>query len=169
MLALSKKARGLPRNASLRSDMEKEEPKKKNFFLRHLFDFLLLATLTLGTASFFVVRAVQDASSIPSSGLVANILFEGKPMEILGENGENRNPIDLNSVLEYEEIEIEGRRTMLTIGVRHNAIAVVHSGCPGQECVHVEWVEGPNQPIVCAYNGIYIDVKGSSSGDIVIG
>ena len=83
MLALSKKARVLPRNASLRSDMEKEEPKKKNFFLRHLFDFLLLATLTLGTASFFVVRAVQDASSIPSSGLVANILFEGKPMEIL--------------------------------------------------------------------------------------
>lgn len=149
--------------------MEQEEPKKKNFFLRHLFDFLLLVVLSLSTASFFIVRAVQDASSVPASGLVANVLFEGKPMEILGEDGKNRNPIDLNSVLDYEEIEIEGRRTTLTIGVKHNAIAVVHSGCPGQECVHVGWVEGPNQPIVCAHNGIYIEVKGSSSGDIIIG
>ena len=149
--------------------MEGEEPKKKNFFLRHLFDFVLLVVLSLGTASFFVVRAVQDSTSIPEPGLSATVLFEGKQMEIMGEDGKNRNPIDLNSVHAYEEIVIQGRRTTLTIGLKHNAIGVVHSGCPGQECVHVGWVEGPNQPIVCAYNGIYIDVKGSSSGDIIIG
>ena len=42
--------------------MEGEEPKKKNFFLRHLFDFVLLVVLSLGTASFFVVRAGQDST-----------------------------------------------------------------------------------------------------------
>ena len=149
--------------------MEGEEPKKKNFFLRHLCDFVLLVVLSLGTASFFVVRAVQDSTSIPESGLSATVLFEGKQTEIVGEDGKNRNPIDLNSVHAYEEIVIQGRRTTLTIGLKHNAIGVVHSGCPGQECVHVGWVESPNQPIVCAYNGIYIDVRGSSSGDIIIG
>lgn len=139
---------------------------KKNFFLTHLFDFLLLGILAIGTGIGLGVQIHQQNTS-SSSSLVATVLYEGKPMEIPDAQGKNRNPFDLSKIISYEEIEIRGAKTTLTIGIDHNAIEVVHSGCPGQECVHVGKVTTPNRPIVCAHNGIYIDIQGGDD-DVII-
>ena len=154
--------------------MEKEEitqqkPEKKNkFILKHLWDFILLGVLLVGTASAYIARAVANNRSLDQD-IVATVLYEGNTMEILDEHGKNRNPFILSSVSEYEEIEIQGRHTNLIIGIKHNAIAVIYSGCPGQECVHEGWVDRPNHPIVCAHNGIYIEIESDNWSDITIG
>ncbi|MDY5441306.1 MAG: NusG domain II-containing protein [Candidatus Enteromonas sp.] len=146
---------------------EKETNKKKGFFRKHVFDFLLLGVLALGTAAGFVVREVSSGKE--GDDLVAKVYLEGELMNIPDRYGNNRNPFDLRLVTSYEEIEIQGRKTSLVIGIDHNAIAVVSSLCPGQECVHVGWVSKPNHPIVCAHNGIYIEVLSSSWDEVIIG
>lgn len=154
--------------------MEKEEitqqkpEKKKNFILKHLWDFILLGVLLVGTTTAYVARSVINNRS-KDLDITATVLYEGNVMEIKDEHGKNKNPFILSSINEYQEIEIQGRHTTLTIGLKHNAIAVVHSGCPGQECVHEGWVDRPNHPIVCAHNGIYIEIESDNWSDITIG
>jgi len=151
--------------------IEQPTPKperKKNFFLKHLWDFVLLGTLLIGTASVYIGRAIVNSKD-SNKDIVATVLFEGNKMEILDSAGKNRNPINLADINEYEEIEIQGRHTTLTIALKHNSICVKESGCPGQECVHEGWVSKANHPIVCAHNGIYIEVETSSWSDIIQG
>lgn len=142
--------------------------KKKNFFFKHLWDFVLLGTLLIGTASVYIGRAIINKKDI-NQDLVATVLFEGNKMEITDSLGKNRNPFNLGDVSEYEEIEITGRHTTLTIAIKHNSICVKESGCPGQECVHEGWVSKANHPIVCAHNRIYIEIESSNWGEITQG
>ena len=146
----------------------KTPKKKKNFFSKHLWDFILLGVLLIGTSSAYIVRAISKGNTTNES-VSATVLYEGKRMEILDSNGKDRNPFNLGEVKDYEEIEINGRHTTLVIGIKHNAICVVKSGCPGQECVHEKWVSDANHPIICAHNGIYIEVSTSNWGDITQG
>ncbi len=139
--------------------------KKKNFFLKHLWDFILLGVLLIGTSAFYIARAISKGSAT-NEDISATILYEGKAIEILDSRGKNRNPLNLEEIENYEEIEINGKHTTLIIGVKHNAICVVKSGCPGQECVHEGWISEANHPIICAHNEIYIEVSTSDWGDI---
>lgn len=141
---------------------EKENPtevKEKPFFLKHLFDFIVLLFLVALTSSFYIIRAVQSANANPNDILTAVVTFESK--EIARYN--------LTEITEYREEVIHGKYTDMTIGLKHNAICVDESGCPGQECVHEGWVSEVNHPIICAYNLIYIEIIGSSWGDVVAG
>ena len=140
--------------------------KKKGFLRKHLFDFLLLGLLVVGTGAGFLVR--EATASQKGTELTATLYLEGNLMAIPGEDGKNRNPISLSQIHDYQEIVIQGRKTTLTIGLKHNAIAVVSSRCPGQECVHVGWVSKPNHPIVCAHNGVFIEVVSSTPSDEII-
>lgn len=127
--------------------------------MAHLFDFLLIGVLAIGTGTAFGLQ-IARANEPMVGDLTATITFEGNLLEIDDGHGKNRNPFDLGKVVEYEEIEIQGRHSKMTIGIDHNAIAVVSSGCPGQECVHQGWAKNPNRPIICAHNGIFIDIVG---------
>ncbi len=136
------------------------EAKKKTFFLRHLFDFALIALLAGGTATFYIAKAISNANYAKhQTDLTATISFH---RQIIKE-------IDLGKIEAYEEFVIEGEFTPLTVAVDHNAICVKESGCPGQECVHEHWVKEPNRVIICAYNYIYINVTAASWSDVVIG
>ena len=133
-------------------------PKKKNFFLKHLFDFLLLGVLALGTASAYIVRAVQK-SQVKSLDLTARITKLGQELMT----------IDLYKEGETERsFTIEGTKGKLTVGVKKNAIHVHDAECPGQECVHEGWVTEPNHPIICAHNGIYISISSYEWSEVLI-
>ena len=133
-------------------------PKKKNFFLKHLFDFLLLGVLALGTASAYIVRAVQK-SQVKSLDLTARITKLGQELMT----------IDLYKEGETERsFTIEGTKGKLTVGVKKNAIHVHDAECPGQECVHEGWVTEPNHPIICAHNGIYISISSYDWSEVII-
>ncbi|MCQ2771802.1 MAG: NusG domain II-containing protein [Bacilli bacterium] len=136
--------------------------------MKHLWDFLLLGVLLVGTASIYVGRTLINNKNA-NQDVIATVLYEGNVMEIIDEDGKKLNPFDLGKVTDYKEIEIQGRHTTLTIGLKHNSIAVVKSGCPGQECVHEKWVSKANHPIVCAHNGIYIEIKTDNWSDVIIG
>ena len=135
------------------------EKKEKPFFLKHLFDFIVLVFLIAATSSFYVIRAVQKANMNKSDVLTAVVTF----------GNEELARYNLTEVTEYREEKIHGKYTDMTLGLKHNAIAVVESGCPGQECVHQHWVSEVNHPIICAYNLIYIEIIGSSWSDVVAG
>ena len=138
--------------------VQTQTPKKKNFFLKHLFDFLLLGVLALGTASAYIIRAVQK-SQVKSLDLTARITKLGQ---------------ELMTINLYEEGEvertftIEGTKGKLTVGVKKNAIHVHDAECPGQECVHEGWVSEPNHPIICAHNGIYISISSYDWSEVII-
>lgn len=143
----------------MRDGQERKRDGKKGFFLRHLFDFLLIGTLAVGTGTALGLQ-IAWANEPVLGDLTATITFEGNLLNIDDGKGGNRNPFVLGNVTQYEEIKIRGRYTEMTIGIDHNAIAVLASGCPGQECVRQGWAKGPNHPIVCAHNGIFIEIVG---------
>ena len=51
------------------------EKKEKPFFLRHLFDFIVLVFLIAATSSFYVIRAVQKANMNKNDVLTAVVTF----------------------------------------------------------------------------------------------
>lgn len=150
------------------SSSSQKERNNKGFFFKHLWDFILLGSLLIGTTAIYVGRAISSKQE-NSTDIVATVLYEGNKMEIPGKDGKNMNPFSLANINEYQEIEIEGRHTTLVIGLKHNAIAIVSSGCPGQECVHEGWISKANHPIVCAHNGIYIEISIDDWGEITQG
>ena len=64
---------------------------------------------------------------------------------------------------------IDGLKGKLHVHVRDGAIAVVESNCPHQDCVRMGYIKETNRPIICAYNGVYIVIEGSSNYDTEIG
>lgn len=140
--------------------------KKKNFFFKHLWDFLLLFLLLGGTTFAYVRQAFDEG--VESSPLTATIYFEGKEIEILDENSKNCNPFKLNEITESKEYEIQGKHGKLIIEVKTNFIRVKEAECPGQECVNEGWVGKSNHPIICAHNGIYIEIEAEDWGSIEV-
>ena len=75
--------------------------------------------------------------------------------------------IDLNR--DDEHYYVDGVHTKVHIHVKDNAIAIVESGCPHQDCVLTGYVKDTNRPIICAYNAVTIIIEGTSEYDVVIG
>ena len=139
-------------------NIENPQKKEKPFFLKHLWDFVVLAGLVAATSSFYVIRAIQSAAVPENATLTAVVTFEKTEL----------GRYNLSDVTEYYEEVVHGKYTDLTLGIKHNAIAVIESGCPGQECVHQHWISEPNHPIICAYNLVYVDIISTAPSDEVI-
>lgn len=149
------------------ADAEKKE-KTKKFFLRHIWDFVLLVALSLGTASVFIARSINEQRK-EEDALVATVYKNNQKMEIKDEHGKSVNPFVLSTINDEKHYTIEGSKTDLVIAVKHNSICVYSSNCPGQECVHEGWVSHPNHPIICAYNEIFIEIVSHSWEEIIVG
>lgn len=128
-----------------------EKSKPVSFWKKHRWDFFLLVGLMALTCSFFAFRFEDDFSS--KEEVIAKV-YLGNTLQ---------KTINLSNIDEYKEEEIDGLKGKMTLGMRHNQIAVIHSSCPGQECVHEGYVHSNNHPIVCAYNQVLISLSSGSS------
>lgn len=129
----------------------KKEKSGKTFWKKHRWDFLLLIALVALSSTFFVFKINRDFSS--DEEVIASI-YVGNSLQ---------KSINLTDISEYKEEEIVGLKGKLTLGMNHNEIAVIHSSCPGQECVHEGYIRSSNHPIVCAYNQTLITLKVGAS------
>jgi hypothetical protein len=126
----------------------------KNIWKKYKWDGLVLLLLLLASLiSLFVVLYRPQSSS-----LKASIYHHNEVVQV----------VDLSKENEERTFKIEGDKTSLTIGVKHNAIAILESGCPKQFCVHEGYVSEAGKPIVCAYNAIMIEIASNSSLDVEI-
>ena len=64
---------------------------------------------------------------------------------------------------EEKDYYVDGLKCQVHIHTKENAIAIVESNCPHQDCVNMHYVSTTNRPIICAYNAIYIIIEGNTS------
>lgn len=117
-------------------------------------DIILIASLLLVA----VVSLVLVLSTRVKKNLVATISVQNNVVE----------KIDLSKEKD-SDYYINGLKGIVHVHTHEGAIAVVESNCPHQDCVKMGYVKETNKPIICAYNGVYIVINGSSSNDVEIG
>ena len=77
--------------------------------------------------------------------------------------------IDLDKIND-EHYYVDGLHDKVHIHVKDKTVAVLESGCPHQDCVHMGYVSETNRPIICTYNAVLIVIEGSTSNnDVNIG
>lgn len=128
----------------------------KNFFFKYRYDIiliLLIASVAIGALLIFAFNKSTD--DLSASIYVRDTLIQ---------------QVNLSEETNERHFDIQGINGTLTISVKHNAIAVIESNCPHQDCVNEGYVTETNHPIICAYNGVYIIVVSSNSiNDIEVG
>lgn len=82
------------------------------------------------------------------------------------QNGEKIKTVSLN---EAQSFIVEGKfRNEIT--VKDGKIAITHSDCPGEDCVHSGWIKSSGRSIVCLPNKVEIRIVGQSDDvDFVVG
>lgn len=70
--------------------------------------------------------------------------------------------IDL-SKKEEKDYLVKGINGYVHVHTHDGAIAITESNCPHQDCVKMGYIHESGRPIICAYNGVYITIDGSSS------
>ncbi|MBR6825259.1 MAG: NusG domain II-containing protein [Oscillospiraceae bacterium] len=74
------------------------------------------------------------------------------------------------------ELPLDGEAT-LTVGgkyentlvVRDGTVAISHSTCPGEDCVHSGPIRKPGRSLVCLPNGVEVRITGTGDIDFVVG
>lgn len=113
---------------------------------------ILLVASIVGVISFFVINKNSNAS-------IASIYSMNRLVE----------EIDLS--LEKEEpryLFVEGKHGDVKIEISKNDIKICESTCPNKSCI-LEGSAKVTKPIICAYNEIYIELKGEKSSDVELG
>ncbi len=68
-----------------------------------------------------------------------------------------------------EEFTLVGDYTNV-IGVSDGMVSILHSDCPGRDCVHSGAISVPGRSLVCLPNGLEVRIVGKSSDvDFVVG
>ena len=116
-------------------------------------DIILIASLLLIAVIALIIVLVTRKQE----NLVAQVTLNNEVVET----------IDLSDKSERDYI-VEGLHGEVHIHTKDGAIAVVESNCPHQDCVHMGYIAETNSPIICAYNGVYIIILGSSDIDVEI-
>ena len=70
---------------------------------------------------------------------------------------------------EVREIKFPKEEVHLVLGVKQNAICVLKSDCPHQDCVNMGWTTSPDHPIICAHYKVSVEITGTSFYDAEIG
>lgn len=111
---------------------------------------LISSLLIVGIASCVIYFNFNNSSK----NLIANITDSNNVVQT----------IDLSKKNNVEEkITITGLHDDLIVGVKQNAIRVIYSSCPHQDCVKMGTVSQTNKPIVCLYNKVYIVLASNES------
>lgn len=63
---------------------------------------------------------------------------------------------------------VEGKHGNVKISIKKDDIKIVESTCPNKSCI-LEGSAKASKPIICAYNEIYIELKGEKSVDVELG
>ena len=117
-------------------------------------DIILIVSLLLVA----VVSLVLVLSTRIKKNLIATISVQNNVVET----------VDLSKEADADYY-INGLKGIVHVHTHDGAIAVVESNCPHQDCVKMGYVKETNKPIICAYNGVYIVINGSSNNDVEIG
>jgi len=125
----------------------------KELFRLHSFDLIAVLSVLVLSGSSLVYYALPKNEDLTASVFVEKVLLV---------------TYDLSKETTERTIEIEGKNTPMTLGIKKNAIAVLESGCKNQYCVHQGYVSVANHPIVCAYNEVYIALTGKESINSVV-
>lgn len=117
-------------------------------------DIVLIGILSL-TA---VAAGLSILLNAQKKGVTASVYVQNKLVE----------RIDL-SKKENKYYYVQGTHTLVTIHTHDGAIAVVDGNCPHHDCENQGYVSQCNIPIVCAYNGLYIEISGVRYDDVRAG
>jgi hypothetical protein len=129
--------------------------KAKEIFHKYLWDLVLVGVVTLAAGGTLIYYSVHQS-------------HQGDVSATIYKSGSFLESLDLAKETEERSFTITGTKGDLLIGVKHNAIAILESGCPGQYCVQQGYVSEAGHPIVCAYNEIYISLSGSALNDVEV-
>jgi hypothetical protein len=82
------------------------------------------------------------------------------PSEAIVEVG--RTPVARIPLAEDARIPVAGALGPVEVEVRHGAVRVVRSGCPGQVCVSMGWKRRSGDLIACVPNGVIVRLSGGT-------
>lgn len=115
---------------------------------RYLVIALVLLFAAFAAATVITVRA-------PKSGAVARVYSAGKIVR----------EIDLDSVSEPYEFDVEVEGGVNRIRVEHGRIRVVEADCPDRLCVNMGWRSDSAIPIACLPHRLMIRIEGGDTAD----
>ena len=116
-------------------------------------DIILIGSLLLVA----VIALIIVLTTRKKENLIAKVSVQNEVVEV----------IDL-SLKEERDYVVQGLHGEVHIHTKDGAIAVIESNCPHQDCVHTGYISETNRPIICAYNGVYIVIEGTSDIDVEI-
>ena len=116
-------------------------------------DVLLIGGLSIAAITALLLVLVSRSKE----NLLAKVFVQNQLVET----------IDL-SKKEDRTYDIKGINGDLVVRCKDGGIAIVKSNCPHQDCVHQGFVYTSNNPIICAYNAVYIEIDGMVIDDVVI-
>lgn len=126
----------------------------KDFIKKYKFDIIivviLLITSLFGT---FFIKFYSRASD--------NIAYVYCENQLI-------HKIDLNKEEEERFLNINGKNGIMTLSIKKNEIKVIESNCPKKDCIK-HWKATSLNPIICAYNEVYIELNGYKDADIELG
>ena len=125
----------------------------KDFLHNHAYDLLAVVSVLGLSGSALIYYAIPKNEDLTASVYREKVLLA---------------TYDLSKETTERTIEIEGKFTPMTLGLKKNAIAVLESGCKSQYCVHQGYVSAANHPIVCSYNEVYIALTGKEPVNSVV-
>ncbi len=96
--------------------------------------------------------------------LLGYALFSGGEANLRAEIWQNGEKLRELSLEENAELVLEGEYTN-TVTVRDGRVAITHSTCPGEDCVHSGWISQAGRSIVCLPNRVEIRLTGGEPGD----
>ncbi len=122
--------------------------KTLEFIKKHLLDGILyIVVIALGVTGLCLLPRFFSSEN----GYILEVNVDGDLLRT----------IDLNEQSKEEHFEVAGVEGPVTIGVKHNAAAILSSPCPNQFCVRLGYVEN-GAPIICAYShvALYFSIPG---------
>lgn len=130
--------------------------KIKEFFIRYWRDFVIVFGVVIcSVTTILVVRAVT------SKNVVSAVIYQ---------QNEALLQIDLSKESdEVRQIKFPKEDVNIVIGVKKNAICILTSDCPHQDCVNMGWTSSSSQPIICAHYKVSIEITSALVNDVEIG
>ena len=130
--------------------------KIKEFFIRYWRDFVIVFGVAICSVStILVVRAVTSKNAVSA---------------VIYQQNEALLQIDLSKESdEVREIKFPKEDVNIVIGVKKNAICILSSDCPHQDCVNMGWTSSSSRPIICAHYKVSIEITSALVNDVEIG
>lgn len=75
----------------------------------------------------------------------------------------NNKLLEVHDLSQDRVISISDKGIEMTIKIDGGRIRVLESNCPKHICVHIGWIAGSGQTIVCVPNKMLVEVKGKQS------